>query len=98
EDGAQEQPRKQAAGPPARSSDSFRGQRVDFNFLPAIQRAQAAALGVTADVPRFDAFDRDDAAEFEFEILAVRAHAEAGGIVGVVIIKRGHAGLELWVV
>src|SRR6185436_849396 len=90
--------RRWPAAPPVRSSDSFRRQRVHFDFLPAIQRAQAAAFGVAAHVPGFHAFAGRDAAPLHFEIFAVRPDAETGGIVGVVVIQSGDAGLELGVV
>jgi hypothetical protein len=77
-----------------RSNDSFVRQGVNFDFLPAVQCAQVAAFGVAAHVAGFRAFAVEHATEMALEVFAIRADAEAGGVVGVVIEQRGDAVLN----
>src|SRR5208337_1032148 len=71
---------------------------VNFEFLPAIERAEGAAPRVTTSVTRRHTISSNYTALIGFEVLPVQANPLTGGIVGIVVEEGGDCGFELGIV
>src|SRR5690349_12980732 len=86
------------AAPPVPPNGSFVRRGVNFNLLPAVQRAQVAALGVTTHVTALHPFAVKHATEVALEVFAVGTDPLAGRVVRVVVEDRGDTGLKLRII